>query len=147
VRTFLSSLNGNASRFEPLWITVLWCESAFRDAYSRHVPSSVESAVRRPPAPPPIALCSTFSDWQPLRKRPLWTCQAPKIVGLDIGLTSNFCSRDMRQIRRRMRHPSTCRPKFGVTLECQPLFAGMPVDDQYVTVASGLASGLTRKEC
>jgi hypothetical protein len=59
----------------------------FRDAYSRHVPLSVESAVRRPPAPPPIAVCSTFLDWQPLRKRPLWTCQAPKIVGLDTGLT------------------------------------------------------------
>jgi hypothetical protein len=65
--------------------------------------------------PRPIALCSTFLDWQPLRKRPLWTCQAPEIVGLDIGLTSNFCSHKVRQIRRRMRHPSTRRPKFGVS--------------------------------
>src|SRR5437016_2585048 len=71
----------------------------------RDVPSSVESVVRRPPAPPPIAVCVTFLAWEPLGKRPLWTCHAPKILGLHIGLTSNFCSRKMRQIRHRMRHP------------------------------------------
>src|SRR5258708_20207937 len=83
--------------------------------------------------PPPIAVCVTFLAWEPLGKRPLWTCQAPKILGLDIGLTSNFCSRKMRQIRCRMSHPSTCTSKFGVPLECQPFSAGIPVDDQPTT--------------
>src|SRR5260370_42514716 len=35
--------------------------------------------------------------------------------GVDIRLASSFCSRKMRQIRRRMRLPGTGRPKFGVS--------------------------------
>jgi hypothetical protein len=114
VRTCLSSLKGNASRFEPLWITVLWREAAFRGAYSRHVPSFVESAVRCPPAPPSDCGLLDALGLAVLKEAAVMGLLGSKIVGLDVGLTSNFCSRDMRQIRRRMRYPCTGGPKFGV---------------------------------
>src|SRR5260370_15838813 len=85
--------------------------------------------------PPPIAVCVTFLACEPLGKRPLWTCQAPKILALDIFLTSTFCSRKMRQIRCPMSHPTTCSSKFDLPFECQPFFSWMPVDHPHITRA------------